>query len=346
MDPASQVLAWQVHVACGLARECEQVVVLTHREVPSEYPPNLRVHLLPAILLRAPLRWVGGKWMVNFYVWRLCARYRLNACFIHMNMVWAIFLAPVFRLRGMPVLLWYAHGTVTRRLRWAHRFVSRVVTSTPEGFRISSHKVAVIGQGVDTSQFRIEERTAGAADIITVGRLSEKKRVHLMIECMELLWAREPAAGYRLVVVGAPLTAADREYEQDLLQRRAACSRPESVVLAGKLRSEEIGPLYRSAFVHLNLSETGSMDKTVMESLAAGCPVVTTNVAFAQLLAGQPASFLAGGGAAGVAEALLHHYRLRHTADRQTLRGLVVGKHDLDTFGRRVLDQFARIKTE
>src|SRR5438132_1688424 len=70
MDPASQVLAWQLHVASELASKCEKVVILTHRVAEFVCPSNMTVCVFPTLLQRAPLRWLGGNWWMNIFVWQ------------------------------------------------------------------------------------------------------------------------------------------------------------------------------------------------------------------------------------------------------------------------------------
>ena len=137
MDQSSPVLAWQQGVATQLAARCERVVVLTERVVESPLPANVEVHRVPRILT-TPLRLLGVRWLMNIPVWRWCARERFDAVFVHMNADWVYRLAPCWRRFRVPVLLWYAHGSVTRRLHRAHAHASCVITSTPEGFRIPS----------------------------------------------------------------------------------------------------------------------------------------------------------------------------------------------------------------
>jgi glycosyltransferase involved in cell wall biosynthesis len=116
-----------------------------------------------------------------------------------------------------------------------------------------------------------------ALDVITVSRVSARKRLDLMVRAMDRLWDLEPRREFRLVVVGAPITQADRDYAASLEQMIRGSRHPSRIVFAGHLSPVEIRERYRSAFVHLNLSGTGSMDKSVMESLAGGCPVLTSN---------------------------------------------------------------------
>lgn len=346
MDPRSKVLAWQLSVALDLATLCEHVVVLTNHIGNFEYPKNMDVYLFPKMLFRLPFRWLGGKWWVNFFVWYLCRKYVVDACFIHMHMEWCYRLAPAFYLLQIPVLLWYAHGTVTDELRRAHHHATRVITSTPDGFRLPSDKVSVIGQGVDTSLFSIQELAPNATDILTVGRISPRKRLDLMIDVLSALVELDPSIPYRLVIIGAPLTPQDEAYYRQLREKASRLQGLHRVEFIDHIPHTEIPPYYRTTFLHLNLSQTGSMDKTVMEALAAGCPVLTSNEAFNEILKGFPEFLIRDEEPKAVAQQIHDIYLHSRHIDPATLRKLIVGKHDLATYGARILKEIRELNVQ
>lgn len=338
MDPGSQVLSWQYRIACGLAAKCEKVVVLTERSAPSPLPPNVEVHTVPLTFIKAPLRLLGAKWLMNVPALAWCARERFDACFIHMNMEWGYRLALCFRMFHIPVVLWYAHGTVTRRLRLAHRFCDRVLTSTPEGFRIPSDKVRVIGQGIDTGLFKPIELKGALHDILSVGRIARRKRTDLLIEVMACLRSNHPDVPFRLVIIGAPLTRDDRDFSRELEWIVRDKGLGHFVHFEGHVPQEKIPDFYRTAFLHLNVSKTGSMDKTVMESLACGCPVLTSNEAFRGLLSDHPECLLDDDRPDTIARRVINfHDRLRELP-LYDLRSLVVGKHDIESYINQIIE--------
>ena len=123
--------------------------------------------------------------------------------------------------------------------------------------------------------------------------------------------------------------------------RIAAEGLTDVVELVGPVTHEDLPRQYDDVFVHLNLSNTGSMDKTVMESLAAGTPVLTSNPAFAGLLADDPAMLVTDDGPEAVARQLLALHRDQAAVDGPRLRSLVVGRHDIHSYADRVLEQVA-----
>jgi len=334
MDRLSRSMPWSPAVVDRLARSCELVVVMTSRIGAYDPPPNVRVELIQARPLGIPS--TVGSWWVNVQALRLLLRCRFDACFIHMAMGWAYRLSPCFRLLGLPTLVWYAHGTVTDELHKAHRHATRIVTSTPEGFRIPSEKVRVIGQGVDTDLFQLQPLAPMRNEIIAVSRISPRKRIELLLDVMEELRRRPGTEGLRLRLVGTTITAEDQYYDLRLRERMWLRGLQEAVDFVGFVPQAFLPACYQRAFVHLNVSGTGSMDKTVLEALACGCPALTSNEAFRELLAGYPEFLLHDPRPVAIADAVLDLHRRRDAYDRTALRRLVVGRHDLDGYVEKV----------
>ncbi|TKT72403.1 glycosyltransferase family 4 protein [Afipia massiliensis] len=208
---------------------------------------------------------------------RILMRRRIDVVFTHMIPVFAILFWPVAKLTGLKNLLWYAHGTVTPTLKVAHRLVDRVVSSTPEGFRIVSDKVTFIGQGIDSSLYLPRRRTPSTIlRIVTVGRISSSKGLHILVEALQGLNSAMP---WQLTIVGDATNDDERRYAAELRQQvNLGCS--ENIVFAGRLEPGRIAEELAAADVFVNLSATGSLDKAIVEAMASGCPVLSSNDAF------------------------------------------------------------------
>jgi glycosyltransferase involved in cell wall biosynthesis len=342
MDEDSGVLAWQANVARELADRCELVVVLTRKAGRFATAPNMRVETLPR--RRAALDLPGWVFRANAQALRLCREHRVDACFVHMAMDWAYLLWPSLRLLGIPTLLWYAHGTVSARLRLAHLCATRVVTSTPEGFRLPSRKLRVIGQGVDSALFRPPPRDGSPRnELLTVSRVSRRKRIDLLLAVMQHLREDRPDLDLRLRVVGPLLTLDDLRYDGELRARVWHLGLQDRVELSGFVPQEYTPAFYRRAFLHVNVSETGSLDKTVVEALACGCPVLTSNPAFRSLLSDYPEFVISDQSPPAIAAQVAALYESRDRYDPASLRALVVGRHDVGSYATRVAEELRRL---
>lgn len=343
MDADSPVLAWQVEVVNALAAHCERVVVLTERVGRYEAPANVTVYHLNCRPAGIPYR-LGGSLIVLWQCSSLMHEHRVNACFVHMNHRWSYRLYPALKLRRIPILLWYAHGTVTPSLAWALACADRVVTSTPEGFRIASPKVRVIGQGIDTTLFQIPPFAPTRRDLVYVGRISRRKRIDVLLHAQAELNRLAPGHGLSLRLVGPLLTADDRAYRQELNTQCAALNLNRDVEFLGELPPRQLPKLYATACLHVNASQTGSLDKAVLEALACGCPVLTTNIAFASFLRERPEFYLNRQDPGAFAERIISITNNLADYDPRTLRRMIEGQHDLATFTAKILAHLETIK--
>ena len=208
---------------------------------------------------------------------RILMRRRIDVVFTHMIPVFAILFWPVAKVTGLRNLLWYAHGTVTPTLKIAHRLVDRVVSSTPEGFRIASNKVTFIGQGVDGSLYRFRSRAPSETlRIATVGRISSSKGLHILVEALQS-WSS--AIPWRLTIIGDATTDEERRYA-DEIRRQVNPSHRRNIIFRGRLEPDAIAEELAAADVFVNLSTTGSLDKAIVEAMASGCLVLSSNDAF------------------------------------------------------------------
>ena len=171
----------------------------------------------------------------------------------------AVALGPIFKARGIPVYLWYAHRSCPAALRASLPFVRRVFTSHEHAMRLPSPKRIVIGQGIDTEFFRPGPGTH--EDVLCVGRISRIKDPSTLLKASRLL--HRPA---RIRYIGAPLTDADRRY-----------AREAGIAGEGFVPPDRMPVLYRSAAATVNLAPTGAPDKTALESMACGIPTLACN---------------------------------------------------------------------
>src|SRR3954451_5539339 len=135
MDAAHSTLGHTTLWVNELARRCDHVSVITMFAGELAVDDNVTVHSLGKELGRSEPRR-----LVEFYrlVGRVLDERSIDACFAHMAPLFTVLFAPVARRRHIPVLLWFAHSSVTPTLRAAHAVADRCVTATSASFRLSS----------------------------------------------------------------------------------------------------------------------------------------------------------------------------------------------------------------
>lgn len=217
------------------------------------------------------------------------------------------------------VYLWYTHKHIPLSLRIAHFFVKKIFTANDQSLRLDSTKKMVMGHAIDTSLFSpggIREKNL----LITVGRISRSKQISEMIDAVAELHSRGEVIHF--VIIGDAVVSDDIVYLKELEQKIIDKKLTQVVHMKRGVSYEQLPDWYRRASVFLNASLTGSVDKVVLEAMSCGCPVITSNEAFEDIV---PEGCLVY--VIEFSQAIAH--QLENPASSDELRLRVVGNHDL-----------------
>lgn len=332
------------------AKHCESIIVICLKEGLHQLPPNVAVYSLgkpsfapdsaKATMGRKASEGEGRRLLSRI---RYALRFRklirehsgeYETVFVHMNPEYVLLGGFFWRTQGKKIALWYVHKSVTWMLRIALHLSDVVFTASQESFRIVSPKVRIVGHGIDTSAFRGATRppARGTLRLLTLGRITASKRIILMLDMCDELTRRGRDFVFR--ITGEPLTYEDHAYAK--LLQKAIDARPykDRVHLSGAIPHEKIPEALASVDVLVNLSTTGSMDKAVLEAFAAGCPVVTSNDAYAGVAVARYVRSAHPAALADAVEKAVHD-------DPQPSREYVEQHHSLPRLIERVLAEFS-----
>ena len=265
------------------AKHVESIEIICLKEGKHDaLPANVRVHSLGKE--KGPPRFARRlAYAIRFKLlaWKL--RHDYDAVFVHMNPEYVVIAGPLWRMLGKRIGLWYVHKSVDLKLRIAAAFAQDIFTASPEGFRLTTPKLHVVGHGIDTDVFRAPIRPLGAPlRIVSVGRITPIKNLATLIEAVALLKDKGIAATATLI--GTPTSASDEAYQtslKELAEKRGVSDR---IIFAGRVPYAQMPEQYRAFDISVNLAPTGGMDKAALESMAAGLLVFVSNRGFADLL--------------------------------------------------------------
>ena len=243
------------------AKNCERITVICLREGKHELPVNVKVYEIGKAESRRQkaVRFVSLAWKL---------RKEYDAVFVHMNPEYVVLGGLFWRLWGKRIALWYTHKSVNLKLRIAVFFAHVVFTASAESFRLQTKKLRVMGHGINVDFFSPDSSVARGDWILSVGRLMRSKRHDLAIrfamqEEKELRIAGEGPERMRLEALASELGARVR--------------------FLGGVSQSQLRDEYRKAAYLIHTSETGSLDKVVLEALACGLPVNTNDQALKTL---------------------------------------------------------------
>ena len=315
------------------ASRAEQVTVIAQSVGTYDLPANVRVLSLGKEKGSSKLLQ-----LIRLKLFLLREMPKHDAVLVLMVPLYAVMAGIYSMFYRKPIYLWYTHKHVPFLLRVANVFVRRIFTASAESMRLKSDKVRVMGHAIDMDRFNIDPNGRNdTGSIISVGRVSKTKGIDMIVE--STLKLIEEGAAAHLEIYGLPITDDDRSFQTELestLKTLGISDR--QVRFRGGSDYESMVSVYQGAQVFVNASSTGSLDKAVLEAMACGCPVVTSNEAFKDIV--PSGCFVAATeGVNGLVRAI--RPQLEDPVSAIELRDRVVGKHDLHRTLGALMDQIA-----
>lgn len=275
LPPPAGGMANQTRQLAELLRGAGATVTLVQTNAP--YRPAW-VGAVP--VLRAGFRLLPYLWRL----WRAAGRSELFHVMANSGWSWHLFAAPAIRVaswRGVPAVVNYRGGEASTFLARSHRSVCRTMAlasavAVPSGFLQEVFarygvRCEVVPNVVDLERFRppVQPR---------------RRRAHLVVtRNLEPIYDNATAirvlALVRERVPDARLTIAGSGPEGPALQALAAeLGLQEPVRFAGRLDRDAVAALYRDADLVLNPSTVDNTPNSLLEALASGVPIVSTDV--------------------------------------------------------------------
>jgi glycosyltransferase involved in cell wall biosynthesis len=273
-----QILGFFHRWIIEFAKHYSQVTVICLERGRTDLPKNVRVFSLGKEESISRI-----KYLINFYKYILAERNNYDLVFVHMNPIYVLLGGLVWKVLNKDIYLWYTHKTVDFKLRLSEKLVKNIFSASQESFRLKTNKLVVMGHGIDTDYFISRDEVKNSKfTVLTVGRVSPVKNQMLIIKAVEKLLLE--GCDCYLQIVGGPVTMMDEEYNNELIKYVNDNNLKSGVQMVGAIIPQKIVGYYQSSNVFVNLSQTGSLDKAVLEAMACEIIPITSNIAFAKIL--------------------------------------------------------------
>lgn len=216
-------------------------------------------------------------------LWRCAGRVDLLHVMANSGWAWHLFVAPavwIARLRGKPVVVNYrgggAEAFLASQARWVKPTLARAASViVPSGFlqRIfAGHgiRAEIVPNIVDLARFQPGQGGSHGPHIVVTRNLEEIYDIPTAIRAFATIRTRHPEA--RLTIAGSgPCRAALEALCAELGVTGAAH-------FTGHLDNERMADLYETADLLLNPSSVDNMPISLLEAMASGVPIASTNV--------------------------------------------------------------------
>ena len=249
-------------------------------------------------------------------LWKLAGEVEVVHVLANSGWSWQLFATPavwIGHFRGTPVIVNYRGGEARKyfgkAIRWVRPTIIRgdalIVPSAylQEVFAEFDLGARVIPNIIDLERFspkgQLQQRAAGHPHLVITRNLEPIYDISTAIRAISILVPKVP--GIRVSIAGS----GPQEAELKALSSRLGLD--EVITFSGRLPPDEIADLYRDADIMLNPTAVDNMPNSLLEAMASGLPIVTTNVGGIPYVVkdGETALFVDAGDARGMADQVL-----------------------------------------
>lgn len=269
----------------GMANQCEQLLRLLKAEGAPAELVRTNAPYWPAAVGHIPLLRAGFRLLPYLVaLWRGIGRAQVVHVLANSGWAWHLLAGPallVAKLRGVPTIVNYRGGQADEFFAGAPGHVLRMLAGaaqrvTPSAFLVRVFRkhgltADIIPNIIDLSRFKVRPTRAqpSSLHLIVTRNLEAIYDIPTAMNAFALVRAQHPTA--KLTVAGSgPELAALRELA-------ARLGLGQAVHFAGRIENADIGRLYASADLMLNPSTADNMPISILEALASGVPVVSTD---------------------------------------------------------------------
>jgi glycosyltransferase involved in cell wall biosynthesis len=257
------------------AKKFEKITVIALRVGESSLPSNIKTFSLSEGKNR--------KWRVCkiarlfFLLWK--TRHAADAVFVHMNKEYVLAGWPLWWFFHTPIYFWYNHGHADWFAKLAMKLSKKVFYTSENSAGARFPNAVQMPVGVDTELFKPspfgEGLSARGPSVLSLGRIDSVKKIDVLAKAI-LLLAEELATNFQVTIAGSP-SWGNEKYAASIRETLKPLADKGVVRFIGSLPHEKTSELFNQHRIFINLTPSGSLDKTILEAMACGCLVIASN---------------------------------------------------------------------
>ncbi len=266
------------------------------------------------------------------YAWRFLKiaikeKNNYDAVFSHMNPEYICVAGPLWKMWGKKIAIWYNHKIGSWAAKKAFAMADKVFYTSPYAFAASYKQAQIMPVGVDVAKFANNTSFTNQKRILSLGRISPVKNVDVLVKACQIL--DEEAYDFSCHIYGdAP--ERDKEYYKRVRSMAKMLEKKEKIFFYPAVSNEEAAQVYGDYDLFVNMTPSGSFDKTIIEAMAAARLILICNKSLGDWL---PDKFLfQDGNAKDLADKIREVFSLENKNDYQEkFIEYASSKHSLDS---------------
>lgn len=315
------------------AKHCEKLIVICLESGNYSLPTNVKILSLGKE--KKVSRW---RYVYKFYQYIWQERKNYDSIFVHMNVEYIILGGILCKVLNKKIALWYMHKSVTWKLKLAEKFSDFILTGTKESFRLASKKVHILHHGIDKNIFSFSIVSENKVlELLSVSRISAIKQIDLMVDIVNYL-KNQLKSEVLLNIIGVPITIKDKEYLKNLKIKVDNLGLNRQIIFLGPISNDQLPSFYKRADIFLNFSQTGSLDKAILEAASCGTLVMSSNDSAKNILPQD--LFINNLAAKSIGDKIINLYNLATETKNKLkldLSRYVLEKHSLEELIKKII---------
>ncbi len=218
----------------------------------------------------------------NLYKYLFLIRGSYDKVFVHMNEEYILLAGLYWKLIGIPVYLWRNHPKGSLKTRLAVFLSTKVFCTSKDSFTARFKKTVVMPVGYDETLYKpLPGVVRKKYSVLMLGRVSPVKCIDLALAAIRELVKSGAQVSFSIVGSASKRDAGYYEHLKKFVDENSLNG---SVSFEPEVSKNEGPRIFNSHEITLNLTESGSFDKTIAEAAACGSIPLVSSKSLAGLL--------------------------------------------------------------
>ena len=214
------------------------------------------------------------------YIWQ--ERKNYDAVFVHMNQEYVLLGGLFWRIFSKKIILWRNHPKGNFLTKLAVFLANVVYCTSLDSFTSKFTKTKLMPVGVDTDLFfRDHNVFRQSKSILFLSRMAPIKNPDVLLEALFILKKRN--IFFSASFIGEPLQKHVHFYQQ-LKDKTKKYGLEQCVNWLPAVPNWKTPEIYNQFEIFINLTDSGSLDKTIFEAMASQALVLTSNSSLSDFL--------------------------------------------------------------
>lgn len=309
------------------AKHYENLIIICLQKGDYDLPKNVKVLSLGKEKGESRI-----KYLWNFYKYIWLERKNYDNVFVHMNQEYVLLGGLFWKFLGKKISLWRNHAKGNFLTLCSVWLANRVFCTSSQSFTARFKKTKIMPVGIDTDFFRpspLIRKKSGS--ILFLGRISLVKKVEIFIDALNEL--KKLGVDFCATIAG-PALPRDKEYEKMLKAKVSRYGLDDKVKFLGPVAQVEALRLYQTHELYVNLTSSGSLDKTIFEAMACETVPLVYNQSLREVFKGELA--IQDLEAKSIAKRIIQAPSINN---QNNFRNFVVKEHGLKSLAERLREE-------